>query len=456
MTTLAGPDATRVLARCQSDPLFFSKEIIGGEQPWEKQEAIMRSVLDHPRTAVPSGYATGKTWAAARIALWFLFSFPYALVISTAPTWRQVEHVLWAEIRRQHAQSQRPLGGEVLRTQIKLADNWFALGMSTDDPTRFQGFHAAHVLVIFDEAAGIHRTVWDAAEGQMAGAHARWLAIGNPIAPSGSFYDACASASWNTIRISCLETPNVKTGRIIHPNLVTAGWVEDRKREWGEASPLYQSRVLGQFPTESEHGLIPLAWIIEANERLGKTRDGERCVGVDVARTGADATVFLLREGRSVAEVEEHHSLRVTETVGRLVHFVERHSIDWESVFVDEIGIGAGVVDMLDEQGRYVSAVNFASSAAEPGRYANLRAESFWGVRQALRPDGEEPLCIPARFGRLCAELASIQWSVTSSGKILIEPKEKLKSRIGRSPDHADALALTYASDTSADECYVV
>jgi hypothetical protein len=175
---------------------------------------------------------------------------------------------------------------------------------------------------------------------------------------------------------------------------------------------------------------------------LGK--EGDRRVGVDVARSGADATVFLLRDGNKVLHVEEHRQLKVTETVGRLVMFVERHLVPWEQVYVDVIGVGAGVVDYLAEQGRRVVAVNFGSGAKDPKRYANCRAECYWRLREALRPDAEAPLVIPERFGALGAELVSIEWSVTSGGQILVEPKEKIKARIGRSPDHADALALTF------------
>jgi len=368
-----------------------------------------------------------------------------------------VENVLWAEIRRQYTASHVPLGAEVLRTQIRIAPDWFALGLSTDEPARFQGFHSAHLLMIFDEAAGVGRGVWDVAEGQMASAHARWLAIGNPVAPSGPFYDACKSEFWNALPTSCLDTPNVRLGKVVFPKLVTRQWVEERRREWGEDSPLYQSKVLGQFPVASEHGLIPLAWVLQANERAASTDRGagpekaQRMVGVDVARSGADATVFLLREGNTVLAVEEHHSLSITESTGKLIMFVEKRSVPWRQVFVDVIGIGAGVVDLLREQRRRVAAVNFGASAWEPRQYANMRAQCYWGLRDALRPDVAAPLAIPAKFGRLCSELASVEWSVTSGGKILLEPKKTLKQRIGRSPDHADALALTYARRPGPD-----
>jgi len=441
-------EARSLVERCQNDPLFFSKQVLGGEEPWSKQEEIMLSVRDHPRTVVPSGYSVGKTWVAARIGLWFLYSYPGSLVITTAPTWRQVETILWAEIRRLHQQSVKPLGGQVLQTQVKIADNWFALGLSTDDPAYFQGFHSSHLLLIFDEAAGIDKSIWDVAEGQMAGAFTRWLAIGNPIAPMGPFYDAAKSPAWNALPISCLDSPNVKAGKILYPKLVTSTWVEERQRGWGEQSPLYQTKVLGQFPTASEHGLIPFQWLRAAQQRAvdnGTVDHAEKRVGVDVARSGDDATVFLLREGPEVKEIEEHRNFDTMETVGRLILFVDKYKVPWGNVCVDVIGIGAGVVDRLKEQGLRVKDINFAASARDPTKYANLRAECYWRLREALQPDATAPLAIPAKYSKLLNELATVEWHATSMGKILIEPKEDIKERLGRSPDHADALALSFA-----------
>jgi hypothetical protein len=450
-------DAQNLLKRCQKDPLFFSKHVLGGEQPWHKQKEIMLSVRDNPKTVVPSGFSVGKTWTAARLALWFLYSFPHSLVITTAPTWRQVENVLWAEIRRQHQQSSKPLGGEVLQTQIKITDDWFGLGLSTDEPTRFQGFHSANLLLIFDEAGGIDKAIWDIAEGQMAGAFARWLAIGNPIMPVGPFYDAVRSLMWNTIHISCLDSPNVAGGKIIYPKLVTPQWVEGRRREWGEALPQFQSKVLGEFPTTSEFGLIPSDWIIAAQDRAKNTiaASEEKRIGVDVARSGNDSTVFLFREGSVVKNIKEYRNISTMEIVGRLIRFVEKHRVPWTDVMVDEIGIGSGVVDRLKEQGHRVSGVNFGVAAFHKDKYRNIRTECYWKLREALNPESEKPLAIPKEFIKLATELVAIEWFVSSSGKTQVEPKENVKKRLGHSPDHADALALSYARRRRKGSIYI-
>jgi hypothetical protein len=442
---IKGEDARKLMERCQRDPLFFGEYVLGGEQPWDKQRQIMLSVCDNLRTVVPSGFGVGKTWTAARVVLWFLFSHPHSLVITTAPTWRQVESVLWAEIRRQHRTSRLPPGGNLLRTQIKITDDWFAMGLATDEPTRFQGFHSAHLLLVFDEAAGITREIWDIAEGQMAGAHARWLAIGNPVLPSGPFYDACTSQTWHKIHISCPDSPNVELGKMVYPKLVTAQWIEDRRREWGESSPMYQSKVLGEFPVDSEFGLIPVNWITAAQARAKDDPEplGEKFIGVDVARSGADTTVFLFREGSVVRDIEVHRTNSTMDVVGWLIQFVEKHQVPWLNVLVDVIGIGAGVVDRLREQKHDAQAVHFGQ-VLKSIQYLNTRAYCYWKVREALNPESEHPLAIPEKFSRLATELMAIEHKYNSAGQIQIESKENIKKKLGHSPDQADALALSY------------
>lgn len=225
----------------------------------------------------------------------------------------------------------------------------------------------------------------------------RWLAIGNPIAPSGPFYDAAKSPAWNAIPISCLDCPNVKGGKIIYPKLVTQRWVDDRCEEWGERSPLYQTKVLGQFPTASEHGLIPLQWLLAAQQRAANNvalNSDEKRIGVDVARSGSDATVFLFRQGPAIKNIEEHRNFSTMEIVGRLILFVDKHKVPWKNVSVDEIGVGAGVVDRLKELNRRIQAVNFGSQAKDSKQYVNMRAECYWKVRDALKPDAAEPMTI--------------------------------------------------------------
>jgi hypothetical protein len=218
---------------------------------------VLNAVRDHRRVAVRACHGVGKTKVAAWVAIWFLYCHRNSKVITTAPTWHQVENLLWREIHAAHATSRIPLGGKVLQTQIELGKQWFALGLSTDKPERFQGFHAENILLIVDEASGVDQRIFEAAEGFLTSPGAKLLLIGNPTQLSGEFYNAFRSPLYHKIHISAFDSPNLKAGKIVRPYLVTPEWVEEKRIKWGEDSPMWYSRVLGEFPEQGDDTLDP-------------------------------------------------------------------------------------------------------------------------------------------------------------------------------------------------------
>lgn len=256
--------------------------------PWEKQCEILNSVRDYYKTAVRSCHGVGKSFTAGQVILWFLYNFPRSIVLSTAPTWRQVEKLVWKEVRASFKRAKVPLGGKIQpkSPEIQIIQNeWYAIGLSTNDPDRFQGFHEKYILVVVDEAAGVSEDIFEAVEGVLTSENARLLLLGNPTSLSGTFYNAFREPGWNTITISAFDTPNFTAfgiteedivnstwkekiaGPLPNPKLITPEWAADKHLRWGPDSPAYQARVRGQFPTESDDTLIPLAWIEAAMER---------------------------------------------------------------------------------------------------------------------------------------------------------------------------------------------
>jgi hypothetical protein len=427
------------------DPLAFCEETLGGEQPWARQAEALLALRDHPRVAVRSGHGVGKTWLAARAALWFLYAHPRSIVLTTAPTHRQVRSVLWAELRRQHRSARVALGGALTETRLTLDDDWFALGLSTDEPERFQGYHSEHLLLILDEAPGVPGPIYEAARGVLTSAHSRVLLIGNPTTPSGPFYEAFRSPEWRGLHIPCTACPNVAHGRVIYPKLVTAEWVEAQEREWGRGSPAFRSRVLGEFPEEAESRLAPLAWVHAAQERrMEGGEDSPKRMGVDVARYGADRTAIVIADDFAVREAHAWSGLSTMETAGRVLALARERGIPAERIAVDDTGVGGGVTDRLRELGWNVVAVQAAGAPASKN-FANRRSEIYWRLREALNPEGESPLALPERSAALAEELTEIGYGFTSAGRIILEGKEAIRSRLRRSPDLADALALTFA-----------
>ncbi len=432
-----------LLSKCQ-DPVWFSDNVLGGvlyedHTVWQKQIDVMRSVQQFSHTAVRSGHGVGKSHISARIILWFLTSFRPSKVITTAPTWHQVESVLWSEINRIHRLSKVPLGGEMLQTKFRITDEHFGIGISTNESDKFQGHHSPNILVVFDEAPGVKPEIWEASNGLLTSGHARFLAIGNPTVPSGDFYNAFKNPLYNKIVISCEDSPNVKEGKIVIPGLVTREWIEERKQEWGESSPIYKSRVLGEFPVEGEDTLLPLSWVERSIAKEIEAKDEDKTVlGVDVARFGSDHTVFCVMKGKKVLYIDGYVGKSTTKTAGQAIVLYKQYKCS--KIGVDDVGVGGGVFDMLEEQGLPVEGVNYGSAAKDGERFDNLKAEIFWN----LRDDFEKNVIDIPQNERLLEELPSLMYEITSKGKLKIVGKDKMKEMGLHSPDFADALAIAH------------
>ena len=237
MAELNDSDRDILLGRCRKDPIFFLTDILGVD-PWEKQCEIIESVRDNDNTCVASGHGVGKTFISACTTLWFLYCHYMSRVITTAPTNRQVEHILWAEIWSLHRNSRVPLGGKLLKMSLTISEKHYALGLATDDSDKFQGHHARHLLLVMDEAPGIEPAIFEASKGILTQAHSKSLLIGNPTSPSGPFFDSFKSKYFNPIHISCYDSPAIKEPEK-YPALTTMKWINERKEEWGESSPMF-------------------------------------------------------------------------------------------------------------------------------------------------------------------------------------------------------------------------
>lgn len=247
--------------RYANDPVGYVREVLGGH-PWSKQREILEALRDHDRVTVRSSHGTGKTWLAANAALWFLNTRKNSIVLSTAPTWRQVSELLWREVRAVHGRCHLP--GQCNETDLELGPQWYAMGLSTNDPDRFQGFHAEHLLLICDEAAGIPPSIYEAAEGVLTTVGSKRLLIGNPTSTVGTFYNSHhgpGSKAWYRVHIAARHSPNF-TGEAIaeevRKKLVTQQWALERAEEWGENSGRYRARVEGEF--SREEGLVYPEW----------------------------------------------------------------------------------------------------------------------------------------------------------------------------------------------------
>ena len=475
------------------------------ERLWSEQVHIMRSVQANRRTAVPACHGPGKSFTAARLVAWWLDVHPpgTAFAVTTAPTDRQVKAILWREIIRAHKRGRLP--GYVTQTaEWKIGDELVAYGRkpADHDEDGFQGIHALHVLVILDEACGIPKQLWTAAATLLTNENARILAVGNPDHPSSEFARVCDGADpvsggvsalgWNVIPIGAHATPNFTGEKVpdsMRAMLTSELWVEEFARDVGgtalveanralldrfhqhrtlpaalEAvpddvrevlygSPLYVAKVLGQFPDDASDGVIPWSAIKhcvgdQAVERGGPLRVPVE-LGIDIGGSDlGDETVVYERQGRHVGRRWSIRSADPEKVLG-LCETAIRTALPGR-VKIDSIGIGWGIMAGLRRSfpDLDVCGVNVAEAASDPGRFVNQRAEIWWQVGRRLSLDGGWDLTGIGEESTL-AELAAPRWSEDKSGRIVVESKDDIRKRLGRSTDNADAVLLAFADPPS-------
>ena len=437
-------------------PVAFARDVLG-VRLWEKQEEVLNALTSNRRVAVKAGNGLGKGFCAAVAVLWYMHTHPEAAItLTTAPTFRQVRHILWRQIHRLYGPAADALGGRMFDTRWELSEDRYALGLSADGADQFQGFHSPHMFIVVDEAEGVSEEIYEAIESVMTSANPLLLLIGNPTSMSGAFRRAFYEerAVYYPITISALDSPNVQAGRIVFPGLTTAAWVDERKQIWGGDSSTYRSRVLGEFPDQGEDSLFSLgdleaaarnvveavSWTIGAETVIGaeRTAGEEVILAVDVARFGSDRSVILRRRGECVEDIRVLTQMDTMQLTG-WVSAAIRECRPAE-VRVDEIGVGAGVVDRLRELGHEVRGVNVANRARDDKLFANLRAEGFWGLRERFRSGR---ISIPDD-SQLISELTALRYSYDSSGRIRMESKDDMRRRGLPSPDKADALMLAF------------
>ena len=466
---------TTRLSRYREAPVPFTREVLG-DKPWGTQGDILNSVYEHRRVVVPSCFGSGKTWVAARLVLQWCSTDDGSIAITTASVGRQVRGQLWGEMRQAFNKTQvDTLPGRFIDTDVPeevpgeiaeamelpgrimpRAAEWvigpknFAIGFATREPERFSGWHSRRVLVVLDEAEGIPEAIWEQMEGQLVSEETAVIALGNPMEAAGGFYRAATSPRWHTITISAYDTPNFVAGEIVQPELITPGWVEGIREEYGEDSPFYVSKVLGQFPDIGDKTIVPLSWFERAVDRAAPFNVGaeSREAGLDIARYGQSFSAIVIRQGPLVIHAERKQGLSGTAAAGWALRTMRDHGC--YKVKGDATGVGGPVLDIMREAGGIeVVDVHGAGKPMDDEQFSNLRAETWWGYRKRFE---ENQISIPRAVigetttNQLKAESTALHYKFNSRGQIVVESKEEAERRRVPSPDLADAAVLAFAS----------
>lgn len=435
---------------------------------WSKQREILESVQANRKTAVKACHGPGKSWTAARVVGWLGSIHPAGSVsiVTSAPTSQQVSKILWKELRRLHTKAgldgrivgstgldEWKVGAEVLAFGRKPADH---------DANGFQGIHDDKVVVVLDEACGIPAALWTATDTLVTNESGRILAIGNPDHPLSEFATICDGApedgtsgwskdGWWVITISIFDTPNF-TDEVVPPEvasrLPSKVWLEERRHKWGVGSPLWTSKVLGQFPIDAAAGVVPWSWLKrcqgeEATERIGPLRVPIE-LGIDVAGSEqGDKTIVQERCGSQAGRVWEVQSAD-PEVVLQLIELAVRESGP-SRVKVDAIGVGWGLMAPIRRTFPSLDVAPVVVSESAPGedsaRFVNLRSFMWWEVGRRLSQDGAWDLT--GVDDETLNDMAAPKYREVN-GRIQVESKDDIRKRIGRSTDKGDALLLAF------------
>jgi len=450
-----GDDRQRLkdlLIRYRVDAVAFVVQVLQAK-PTKQQAMILRAIVEPgARVSLRSGHGVGKTSLLAWIILWQLCLWPHDTRIGClAPTAHQLYDELWAEIAKWKGQMIQAFA-QMLNVHSdrvvvvgREKTSWAAARTARpENPEALQGLHCQNMMILVDESSGVHEKIFEVGEGALTTEGARIILTGNPTRTDGYFYRSHTSdrAHWKTFVFSAVDS-----------ELVSKEWVKQMGDRYGKDSDVYRVRVKGEFPKGSADTLIPLELVEAAIGRDIKTETSKRIAGLDVARFGDDANALVIRQGGMLTHVEQWYKQDTMVTTGRAVGAFRRKKL-FDRIHVDEIGMGAGVVDRLKELGIPVLGVNVGESAPERDEYMRYRDQLWWAVKEwfEARTCRIDPKLDRDLVNLLVAELTGIKYTYTSSGKIKVQGKREFKEDgiivfdgLKRSPNIGDALMLTFA-----------
>lgn len=453
------------------DPAGFQRVALN-RNLWSVQKRIAHAVATKRSVSVKGCHSSGKTFLASGLVLWWLRRYLTGKVITIHPTRRQVK-LMWNEIALARAASKIQFP-ECTTMGLVLDKDRFAEGVSSSRGINVQGYHGSNVLIIVDEAPGIEGDIYDAIEGIRAGGQVTVLKLGNPTVPSGVFYDDFTRnrALTECITISAFDSPNlagVSLEQLLAmseeeldyspwPLLTQRRWVKDRYRAWGPGNPRWMSRVLGEFPTQSDYAVFSLEWIERArreptDEELRRAQGCVVQVGIDVAGPGDDETTGVARVNGIIIDRRAWADADPRGKVCDWLHGLRVGSYQLGTIVVDVVGIGYNFALHLADQNFPVYGFNAGHASTDPEKYLNQKAEQYFRLREMYKQNYISQL--PGALDEECeAQLSGLNYKELPKGNIQIEPKDEARKRGVASPDRAEAEVLAFSKIIPREEQY--
>lgn len=444
----------------QDNPYLFATKVLGflpfgADNPnnthqlekWQ-DELLRNFMLDasgtwtkSPKHSIRSGHGVGKGMVLAILSIWFVLTHYDAKAVITANSQDQLRDNNWPELKKvarflpEALRDQLQIDEE--RAYVKAEPEMSFLVRRTaskSNPEALQGLRGQHTLYLIDEASGIPDIVFEIAQGAMSTENAMAVLMSNPTKARGFFHLTHTKLRnrWRTMRVSSEDVPRAR------------GHIEDIRQTYGADSNRFRVRVLGEFPTADDDTIIPIEALEAARDRDVAIFNVAPVWGVDVARFGDDASALAKRQGNHLLEPTKEWRQKDLMQFSGIIHDEWNRTPEKDrpvSINIDEIGLGAGLVDILKRQNLPVYGVNVSERASQDTKYARLRDELWfkgrdWFLARNVRIPADE---------ELISELSGPTYEFNSSGQILAERKKDLKLRGLQSPNRADAFLNTFA-----------
>ena len=445
--TAKNPIADKIRAWRQK-PSSMVRELFGVE-PDAWQEEILDIFPTKPRIAMQACKGPGKSTVLAWLAWNFLLTRPHPKIAATSISADNLADGLWTEMAKWQAKSillqqtftwtkTRIFANDHPETWFMTARTWSRSADKDQQANTLAGLHADYILFILDESGGIPEAVMAAAEAALStGIEMHILQAGNPTHLDGPLYRAATLERrlWYIKEITGDPDDPQRSPR------VSIQWAKDQIEKYGRDNPWVLVNVFGKFPPSSINSLIGPDEVVEAMGRFYRQHDiGDVALvlGVDVAREGDDSSVIFPRRGIQAFMPKKYRNIDSTQGAGIVSRMWDDQTVDM--AFIDNTGgFGSGWIDQLRLLGKTPVGIHFSSEAHQKERYYNKRTEMYFDAVQWIKDGGALP-----NVPELVAALTRTTYSF-SKDRLLLEPKEIVKVKLGYSPDDADAFALTFA-----------
>ena len=489
----------------RNDPVGYARNILGIETLTADQETILRHLLIHPRRVlVPSGHNTGKTHLAAVAISWWFDSFDPGAVFTIGPRHESLKDTIWGEVRRQRARA--GLRDDFIgpsAPEMRTSTEHWARAFTANKDASLTGRHLPRMLFVIEEACGVDPIWWEVIMTMFdPSLHHSQLCIFNPTSTTSQAYQEDQAVDgkdgtprWHRFRLSSLNHPNViaelRGQPKPIPNAVSLsmveGWIQeqcepvDRPEErratdiewppsgvtgkpgkWFRPGPVFQSRAMGQWP-DTGTGVWSPALFEACIDRPCPAFQLHLLpeIGADMATgKGEDYHAIHCRWGAVSVRHESsntmdpaHITARLRDAAAEMAALVNSQrprgcqSIRAKEIPIklDDDGTGNAVAAFLGQEGYHVQAIGAGTAATRPDLYPRMRDQLWFEVAERAKI-GQVYLGRLDRSTllRLKQQLLAPTWDLDPAGRRRVEPKEKTKEKIGRSPDDADSFNLSH------------